>query len=99
MEIEVRHRSKPGSAKASMLSTGKPSESSITFAESERFRTKLLTVVEVSKILHCGTSTIWRWAKQGRIPRPIRICGATRWKLDEVLAVISAAEFQRDTAK
>ena len=57
----------------------------------------LITVEEVASHFRCGVSTVWRWAKEGKIPQPIRIGGLTRWKLDEFQACIAAAEAQRDT--
>jgi predicted DNA-binding transcriptional regulator AlpA len=57
----------------------------------------LFTVGEVAHFFRCGVTTVWRWAKEGKIPQPIRIGGVTRWKLDEIQACIAAAEAQRDT--
>ena len=28
--------------------------------------------------------TIWRWANNGTLPQPHRICGCTRWDLAEI---------------
>lgn len=30
-------------------------------------------------------ATIWRWVKEGKAPKPIKINGSTRWKLDDLL--------------
>lgn len=29
-------------------------------------------------------ATIWRWAAAGKIPRPTKINGATRWRLSDL---------------
>jgi prophage regulatory protein len=29
-------------------------------------------------------ATVWRWAQAGNLPAPIKINGATRWKLSDI---------------
>mgnify|MGYP005760355299 CR=1 FL=1 len=31
-------------------------------------------------------ATIWRWAAEGRIPKPVKIVGSTRWRLADIQA-------------
>lgn len=31
-------------------------------------------------------NSVWRMAKQGRLPKPVSIGGSTRWKLTEIVA-------------
>jgi predicted DNA-binding transcriptional regulator AlpA len=31
-------------------------------------------------------ATIWRWAQAGNLPTPVKINGATRWKLADIEA-------------
>lgn len=39
--------------------------------------------------LETTPSTIWRWAKSGRIPAPTKFGpGTTRWNLDQVLRAL-----------
>lgn len=34
--------------------------------------------------------TIWRWAKSGRLPRPVKLgTGTTRWNVTEVRAALA----------
>ena len=98
MKTEIRHRLrvKPELGAISPAADLQRPDSPTRVAE--HFSNKLLTVLDVAKVLHCGTSTVWRWAKEDKIPRPIHIGGSTRWKLAEILAVIAAAEAQRDSA-
>ncbi|MBU2937527.1 MULTISPECIES: helix-turn-helix transcriptional regulator [Pacificibacter] len=49
---------------------------------------QLLNVSDVSKILNCGVSTIWRWVSDGKFPAPTKIGGCTRWKASDVLNFI-----------
>lgn len=56
----------------------------------------LLSVRETAKILNCGTSTVWRRASEGLIPRPLKIGGTSRWKLSDIEAVIAKAEAHRE---
>lgn len=58
---------------------------------------RLFSAREVAALFQCGSTTVWRWTKEGKIPKPIRIGGLTRWKLDELEACIAMAEAQRDT--
>lgn len=31
-------------------------------------------------------ATIWRWAAEGRIPKPVKVVGSTRWRIADLLA-------------
>ncbi|WP_457650681.1 helix-turn-helix transcriptional regulator [Profundibacter sp.] len=55
----------------------------------------LLTDIETAQLLGCGRSTLWRWVKVGTIAAPLKIGGITRWKLEDVEAVIAKAETAR----
>lgn len=48
--------------------------------------TELMKAREVAALLGFGVATIWRYAKDGSIPSPIRIAGTTRWRRSEILA-------------
>lgn len=41
-------------------------------------------------------ATFWRRVKDGTLPRPIKIAGATRWRRDELLATIERLSAERD---
>ena len=30
--------------------------------------------------------TIWRWARMGNLPKPVKLVGATRWRLEDIEA-------------
>ena len=51
---------------------------------------QLLRVGEVSKIIGCGQSTIWRWVKDKTFPAPIKIGGSSRWREDQVFDFIGS---------
>ncbi|SEO13409.1 helix-turn-helix transcriptional regulator [Palleronia pelagia] len=51
----------------------------------------LMTVREVAGELNVGVSTIWRWAKNGDLPQPIKICGSTRWRRADIETLIAIA--------
>lgn len=35
-------------------------------------------------------STIWRWSKSGRLPKPVKLAeGTTRWNLEEIHRILS----------
>jgi len=50
----------------------------------------LLDAAEVGKLLSISESATWRLSRSGRIPRPIRLRGSTRWSLDELRAWVAA---------
>ena len=51
---------------------------------------------EVASIYSVSTNTVWRWARTGRIPQPVKIgANTTRWKVGEIresLASLTAGE-------
>ena len=59
---------------------------------------RLLSDREAAELMNCGKSTIWRWASEGVIPRPLKIGGMSRWKLSDLEAVIAKAEAHREAA-
>lgn len=40
---------------------------------------------DVARLISGGRSTVWAWAKDGRLPRPIRIGRRTLWDRAEVI--------------
>lgn len=44
----------------------------------------LITPAETARLLSISTRTLWRQLSAGRIPRPVRLGGVVRWRLDEV---------------
>lgn len=58
----------------------------------------LLADREAAALLGCGRSTIWRWASEGVIPKPIKIGGLSRWRQSWIEAVIADAEAARSAA-
>ena len=45
---------------------------------------ELLTTGEVAKVLKVGPRSVWRWSHTGRMPRPVKIWGAVRFRADEL---------------
>jgi excisionase family DNA binding protein len=51
----------------------------------------LIDCHEVAEMMGIGVSTVWAWAKAGRIPQPIRFgTRTTRWKTAELLEFIES---------
>jgi excisionase family DNA binding protein len=44
----------------------------------------LITAAETARLLSISTRTLWRLLSAGRVPRPVRLGGAVRWRLAEV---------------
>jgi len=53
---------------------------------------RLITDVEVAKLLSISRETVWRWAKIGRIASPVKLGGSTRWRLSDLQRMIREAE-------
>jgi|TARA_B100000959_G_scaffold52017_2_gene54087 prophage regulatory protein len=40
---------------------------------------------QIAQRFKVSRATIWRWAKEGHFPKPIRLSpGCTRWKLSDI---------------
>jgi predicted DNA-binding transcriptional regulator AlpA len=59
---------------------------------------ELLSDRDASALMGCGRSTLWRWASEGVIPKPLKIGGTSRWKRADIEAVIAKAEAAREVA-
>jgi prophage regulatory protein len=56
-------------------------------------RRELLSVKEVAVRLSIAPRTVWRWASQGRLPRPLRLSpGCVRWWSGDVDRFLDALE-------
>jgi excisionase family DNA binding protein len=53
--------------------------------------TKLLTAKDVAELLRISVRTVWRLVSTGAIPGPIKIGAATRWRADDIGAMIDLA--------
>lgn len=51
-----------------------------------------LSAREVGIFLGIGTSSVWRKAKAGVLPKPVRIGGSTRWRRSAIEQVIAEAD-------
>lgn len=51
-----------------------------------------LKVSEVAERYRVDPATIWRWARSGRFPRPLKIEGVTRWSVKKLDAHDQALE-------
>lgn len=56
----------------------------------------LLSDNAASALLGISRATFWRRVKDGTLPEPIRIGGATRWRRDELLAALDRAAAERN---
>ena len=50
----------------------------------------LLTAADLGAILGVHRATVWTWHAGGKIPMPVRIGGATRWRRREIEQWIEA---------
>jgi prophage regulatory protein len=50
----------------------------------------LVTASQIAMLMQISTRTLWRLLSGGKIPEPLRIGGAVRWRLDDVKNWIAA---------
>jgi len=50
----------------------------------ERTAPALISAAELGELLQVSTRTLWRLRSAGKLIKPIKIGGSTRWRLDEV---------------
>lgn len=50
-----------------------------------------MTVKDVAAHLTVSTATIWRQVQAGKLPQPVRIGAATRWRRTDIDAALSNA--------
>ena len=43
-----------------------------------------ITPRQLAVMLQVSIRTLWRWRSAGRLPAPVRLGGAVRWRLDDV---------------
>ena len=61
----------------------------LTIPPSERI---LVPVAEAAAMLSIGRATLWRGAKDGTLPKPIKIGGVTRWRVADLQRCFDATE-------
>ena len=44
----------------------------------------LVNAPEAARLLAIGVSTLWAKVKKGQLPQPVKIGGATRWRLADL---------------
>lgn len=59
---------------------------------------RLLSDKQTAATLGVSVATVWRWATAGKIPKPVKLDGATRWVQSEIQGVIKEAKAQREAA-
>jgi len=54
---------------------------------------KYLSVEQIAEQLGISTSCVWRWAADGKLPKPIKLSSrVTRWRADEIEQALSKLE-------
>ena len=51
----------------------------------------LVPSVDAARMLAIGHSTFWREVKKGTLPAPVKIAGATRWRVADLQQAVSGA--------
>lgn len=56
------------------------------------YNEKYLSVNKLSERYCLNRSSVWRWVKENKLPKPIKLNGSTRWKLSDLVAFESEQE-------
>lgn len=48
----------------------------------------LADVKKVAEMLDVSVATIWRLVKRGQLAEPVKVGGATRWRMSDVMALV-----------
>ena len=60
---------------------------------------RLMTVQEVAAACGISVPSVWRWARQGTFPTPVRVAKrSTRWRRNEIEAWLASLRPTRDAA-
>lgn len=60
-----------------------------TFSPEEQF----LRAWDVAKLLGISIPTVWRWAREGKLPKPVKISQRiTVWKETEIIPCVEALQ-------
>jgi prophage regulatory protein len=55
-----------------------------TIQETEERQSLLVSADRLAGLLQVSTRTLWRLLSAGKLPKPIRLGGSVRWRLDEI---------------
>lgn len=46
---------------------------------------RFLSVKQIATLLQAHEKSVWRWVKQGKLPKPIKTWGSPLWDYDEIV--------------
>lgn len=50
---------------------------------------QFFTDLQLAQALSISRATVWRWAAEGRIPKPVKLSpGCSRWNVEAVFAAL-----------
>lgn len=52
----------------------------------------LLRANQVAAALGIGRSTLWRWVKEGKLPKPVKWQGVTVWRVKDLEEMIDGMQ-------
>lgn len=58
---------------------------------------ELLTIKDFCACLKAGKTTVWAGVKTGRLPKPIKVMGMTRWRRSEIETFLADLGTNRTT--
>ena len=51
----------------------------------------LARVATVRMLFDCSVPTVWRWAKTGKLPAPVRVGGITGWRVGDLRKILAGS--------
>lgn len=57
----------------------------LTHSQNQQYQAAYLSVKSLASRYELSVPTIWRFLRDGLIPKPVKIGGSTRWLLDDLI--------------
>lgn len=64
------------------MAIANPTPEAIRAVVDERY----LRDIDLAERYQIHRNSVWRWAAQGKLPKPVAVGGSKRWKLSEIVA-------------
>jgi prophage regulatory protein len=57
----------------------------------------IVRVTTVMELFGISAPTVWRWTKNGHLPKPVKVMGITGWRVGDLRAMLSSLPSKTDS--